>query len=297
VGFREVVEDGGDWQIVRNGAGALLKWWKTRAGTPEHIDFSMTSREVWDSDYREHLGPANDRRRIASDLTPFREQLAARRADGRFAYFGSQFIWENMRASLGDCCLYISMLEDPAWIHDIGRVYTDLYKRCFRILFDEVGVPDGVWLYEDLGYRDRLFVNPELYRDLVFPYYTEMVEFFHGFDLPVVLHTCGYTEAALDLVVDAGFEGLHPLEVKAGNDILKVAERYGDRLCFIGGLDARILERGDRREVRTSIEVLVSELKARNARWLFGSDHSLSTNVKFDTYRHALDVYRECRAY
>jgi uroporphyrinogen decarboxylase len=97
--------------------------------------------------------------------------------------------------------------------------------------------------------------------------------------------------------VDAGFEGLHPLEVKAGNDILKVAERYGDRLCFIGGLDARILERGDRREVRTSIEVLVSELKARNARWLFGSDHSLSTNVKFDTYRHALDVYRECRAY
>lgn len=34
-------------------------------------------------------------------------------------------------------------------------------------------------------------------------------------------------------------------------------------------------------------------MKARHARFVYGSDHSLSTNIDYDDYLFALEVYRE----
>jgi uroporphyrinogen decarboxylase len=295
-GQADVVEETDEWKIVRNGSGAQLKWWKDKSGTPEHVAFEMTSREIWEKDYRPHLpGTAAERR--AEQIEPVREDVAKRRGQRKWAFYGSQFIWENMRGSMGDVCLYESLLLDPGWIRDYCRVYTDLTKEAYRILIEQSGRPDGIWLYEDLGYRDRLFCSPRTYRELIFPYYAEMVEFYHARDLPVVLHTCGFTEPALDLIVEAGFDGLHPMEVKAGNDPLRIAENYGEKLCLIGGLDERILESGDRDLIRRQVRRLVEGMKARGARYVYASDHSISTNVDYDDFRFAIDVYRECMMY
>lgn len=293
MGFREILEETDEWEIRRNGAGAALKYWKHKSGTPEHIDFRMTSRDVWERDYRPHLVGSAEARMPEERIEGARAALAKRREQGLWGFYGHMFVWECMRASLGDVCLYESMVLDPAWIHDYCRVYTDLYKECFRRMIELGGVPDGVWLYEDLGYRDRTFCSPQLYRDIIFPYYTEMVTMFHSYGLPVVLHTCGFTESVLDLIVDAGFDGLHPMEVKAGNRPLWIAENYGDRLCLIGGLDERILESGDRDLIRRSVTDIVEGMKARGARYVYASDHSISTNVDYDDFRFALDVYRE----
>jgi len=51
-GVDELLEETGEWEVRRNGAGGALKYWKNKSGTPEHIDFLMTSRKVWDREYR-----------------------------------------------------------------------------------------------------------------------------------------------------------------------------------------------------------------------------------------------------
>ena len=289
-GVEEVIEETDEWVIKRNGAGAALRNWKTRTGVPEHIDFRMTSREVWERDYRPHL-LALDRRRL--DVEGTAKELARRRRQGYWTFYGHLFLWENMRRSLGDVCLYESVLLDPAWIHDYNRVNTDFYKMHFKVLIEEAGRPDGIWLYEDLGYKHRLFCSPKVYGELLFPYYKELVDFFHAYDLPVVLHTCGYVEPAMDLIVGAGFDGLNPMEVKAGNDPLKLAAGYHDRIAFVGGLDARVLESGDREHIRREVVRLVEGMKAVGARYVFGSDHSVSTRVRYADFQYALDVCRE----
>ena len=290
-GVNEVVEETDEWRTVRNGAGAVLKWWKHKSGTPEHIDFHMTSREVWDAEYRSLLAEFDPER--AGDPKAVKENISNQRAKGRWACFGTQFIWENMRASMGDYTMYMSMVTDPDWIHDFNRVYTDLYKQGFRILIEEGDKPDGVWIYEDLGYKDRLFCSPKVLETLIFPYYKEMVDFFHSYDVPVVLHTCGFQEPAIPLVIQAGFDALNPMEVKAGNDIFKYVEQYGDELAFVGGLDARILESGDRETIRKGVTDFMTGMKQRGARFVYGSDHSLSTNIDYDDFLYSLEVYRE----
>jgi uroporphyrinogen decarboxylase len=122
-----------------------------------------------------------------------------------------------------------------------------------------------------------------------------MVNFYHGHGLPVLLHSCGYQEPVIPLVVEAGFDALNPMEVKAGNDIFKYAEMYGDKIAFVGGLDERILETGDRDLIRKGVRDFVEGMRERGARFVYGSDHSISPNVDLDDYSYSLEVYRECR--
>ncbi|MBT8405958.1 MAG: hypothetical protein KJP05_00750, partial [Deltaproteobacteria bacterium] len=164
-------------------------------------------------------------------------------------------------------------------------------------LIAQNGPPDGVWLFEDIAYKNGLFASPKMFSELIFPYYTEMVQFFDGYSLPLVFHSDGNMDQGIPLVLEAGFKGLNPMEAKAGCDLLAYAEQYGRDLVFIGGFDVRILETNDHDLIRKEVVALVEGMKAREARYLFGSDHTVTPNVDYDSYRVALDTYRRHMKY
>jgi uroporphyrinogen decarboxylase len=301
-GYEEILEQTDEWVVKRNGAGAVFRYWKHKSGTPEHIDFTLTSREIWERDYRPYLLELNPARlergglRLSS-LAQDRAEFEWGREHCKWCQYGHICIWETMRGSMGDLCMYESLLLDPGWIHDFNRVYTDFFKAHFDLLFETVGLPDGIWLYEDLAYRNGLFASPDVLRRLFLPYFAELVESFHARGLPVVLHSCGNVTQAVPLAIEAGFDALQPLEIKAGCDPFALAEQYGDRLAFIGGLDVRFLESNDRAVIEREVTRLIEGMKARGARYIFHSDHSITPRVTYDSYRYALDVYRKHMRY
>ncbi len=293
-GHLELVEESDEWEIKRNGAGAALKYWKQKSGTPEHIDFRMTSRQIWDRDYRSHLLKLDPSR---INLEYSKKQIQKCRQQGRWAFYGHMFVFESLRQSMGDICLYESVLLDPDWIHDYNRVYTDFFKMHYRYLFENIGIPDGIWMYEDLGYKGTTFCSQQIYDTLFFPYYKEMIDFFHGYGLPVVLHSCGFIEELVPRFIELGFDALNPMENKAGCDPLRLAKAYADKLTFIGGLNVSILESGDRQFIRDQVTALAKGLKDAGASYIFASDHSISTSVTYDDYKYALEIFRENSSY
>jgi uroporphyrinogen decarboxylase len=126
----------------------------------------MTSRAIWESDYRPRLLEVDPQR---VDIEGTRKTMARRRSQNLWISYGHLFIWENMRQSMGDVCMYESLLLDPGWIHDYARVYTDFFKAHYKLLFEQAGLPDGVWMYEDMGYKNATFASPELFGRLIFP--------------------------------------------------------------------------------------------------------------------------------
>jgi hypothetical protein len=85
-GHSEVIEETQEWILKRNGAGAALKTWKHKSGTPEHVDFRMNNRQVWDREYRPHLLTLDPAR---LDVNGTRRTLERRKAEGRWTFYGS----------------------------------------------------------------------------------------------------------------------------------------------------------------------------------------------------------------
>ena len=68
---------------------------------------------------------------------------------------------------------------------------------------------------------------------------------------------------------------------------------YKDQFTFIGGIDVRLLESGDRAAIKAEIERVCNAFKEMGGRYIFSSDHSISPSVEFDDFIYALDVFRE----
>jgi len=49
--------------------------------------------------------------------------------------------------------------------------------------------------------------------------------------------------------------------------------------------------------IRRRVTALIEGMKQRGARYVYASDHSISTLVDYDSFRYALDVYREHMTY
>jgi uroporphyrinogen-III decarboxylase len=102
-----------------------------------------------------------------------------------------------------------------------------------------------------------------------------------------------------DMVLDddIAFDALNTMQVSAGCDVVRFAEKYSDKIAFIGGLDTRILESGDRKKIKHKITEMLNALRALKTRYVFGSDHSISTNVSYGDFKYAIEVYKDNMTY
>lgn len=289
-GYREVLEETDEWIITKDGGGATSRTFKHRTGVPEHIDFELTSPEIWREKYRPlllELDPA----RMAPEHD--RANLLKGRASGKFTYYCNYLFWEQQRMMMGDLCLLESLLLEPEWILDFNEVYCNFYIRQLSWLFEQTGVPDGMWFYEDLAYKNGLFCSPDLLRELYLPFYQRITQFIHGYDIPVIFHSCGQVEKALPIIAEAGFDAINPIEIKAGCDLLALAKEFKEPFTFIGGFDVRILEAGDRAQIRAEIERITKAMREMGVRYIMSSDHSISPMVEFETLQYALEVFQD----
>lgn len=292
-GVDELIEETDEWRVSKNGRGAILKGWKSRSGTPEHIAFSCATPEAWQT-YREPLTEFDPER---LDLENQRAGILAGREAGKFTTLGNVFVFELLRGTLGDVIFLESMLTNPAWIHDFCQVHLDFFRRHYSAMFDAGVVPDGMFIYEDLGYSNGLFCSPTALRELILPYYKELVGFFHSYDLPVILHACGGIAKAVPLIVEAGFDCLQPMEAKAGCDVREFAREFGDRLAFMGNIDVTVLNTNNLDRVREEVTAKVTALKELGAAYTFHSDHSIPPDVEYGTYKFAVELFRELGDY
>ncbi len=292
-GKKEILSETAEWQVVKSGNGASVKLWKHKSGTPEHIGFEMTSREIWEKSYREPLLTVNkDRLNIAE----MKQNLEKAKKTGKFAVFGNCFIFEIMRSTIGDEYFLPAMLLEPEWLKDFCEVYTNFYIKHYEIVFREAGIPDGMFVYEDLGYKNGLFCSPDALSELVTPYHKRLVSFFKSYKLPVILHSCGDVRRAMPSILESGFDCLQPMEAKAGMNVVELAKEYSGKIAFMGNIDVTVLNSNNKPAIKEEIEYKLKALKKLKAPYVFHSDHSIPPDVRFETYKYALEVYREnCR--
>ena len=158
------------------------------------------------------------------------------------------------------------------------------------------GLPDALWVWEDLGFKQRPFMSPAMYKTQIFPAHKKLFEFAHNHGLPVILHCDGFVEALIPHLIEAGIDCLQPIEVKAGMDLVRIKRCYGDRIALIGGMDERVLETNDCGAVEAE---LLRKLPAAMAGsgYILQVDHSVSPLVEYTTYRFFVERGLEIGTY
>jgi uroporphyrinogen decarboxylase len=179
---------------------------------------------------------------------------------------------------------------------DMVDTYSRLIVSLLEELFAREGAPDGIWFYEDMGFKGRPFMSLDMYRALVQPGHKRTIDFARSLGLPVVMHSCGYVEPLLPGMIEAGIDALQVIEVKAGMDLLRLYKDYGDRLSFIGGMDVRVLYSNDRRSIEEELTKKIPVVKGHYG-YVLHSDHSIPDQVDYDSYRYFVERGKELGMY
>ena len=281
----EVVEETAETQLVRDGNGALLRRHKLHDSTPEHVDFAVKERVAWEKLVKPHL-VGTDPRRINVEAYRTARDRAARTQ--RFFCWAGVNVFELMHPVCGHEHMLVGMALDPEWIVDMANTFADLFIRLAERLFAAEGRPDGIWFYEDMGFKERPFMSPDMYRELIQPAHARTIKWCHDQGLPVIMHSCGFIEPLLPGMLQAGIDALQVIEVKAGMDPLRIARKYGDRLSLCGGMDARNLVANDIEAIRQELAEKIPVLMENNG-YILHSDHSIPETCDYRTYRFFVD--------
>jgi uroporphyrinogen decarboxylase len=288
----EIIEETEETVLKRDGNGALLRRHKMHDSTPEHVDFMVKDRRGWEEHIKPYLTP--DRRRI--DFEGYRKAKKEAAEHNRFFCWSGINVFESMHPVCGHEYMLMGMALDPEWVCDMANTYSTLTINLQEILFAEEGYPDGIWYYEDMGYKQHPFMSPRMYREIIQPAHTKTIGWAHTKNLPVIMHSCGFVEPLLPGMMEAGIDCLQVLEVKAGMDLLSLYQKYGEKLSFMGGIDVRVLYNNDRQEIDAELMQKIPTVKGHYG-YVLHSDHSIPNNVHPDTYQYFIEKGLELGKY
>ncbi|TFH05777.1 MAG: hypothetical protein E4H09_01445 [Spirochaetales bacterium] len=280
----EVLEETDETILTRDGNGAVLRRHKLHDATPEHVDFAVKERTAWEELIKPKLTP--DPRRI--DFAGYREARNAAKAANRFFCWAGINVFEQMHHICGHEHMLVGMALDPDWITDMATTLAELNIALQQTLFEQEGYPDGIWYYEDMGFKQRPFMSPAMYRELIQPAHTRTIAYAKSRDLPVIMHSCGFVEPLVPGMIEAGIDCLQVIEVKAGMDLLRLHKNFGDRLSFMGGIDVRTLCTNNKADVDRELEGKIPTVM-QGFGYTLHSDHSIPDTVEYKTYKYFVE--------
>jgi len=282
--FQErILEETDQTKLVLNGNGASLRWWKTRSGTPEHVDFKVKERAAWEDLIKPHLLKV-DRRRIPFES--YREAKAKAAKENRAFFWQGVAPFEQMHPVCGHEYMLMGMALEPEWVLDMSLTFARMTLMHLNVLFAEEGAPDAIWYYEDMGFKEKPFMSPAMYGELIMPGHKLLFDDAHARGLKVIVHSCGFVEPLVPGLVEAGMDCLQAMEVKAGMDMPRIAAKFGDRISFCGNLDIRIIAGNDRRLIDEELNRKIIPVLKGGSGFIVHSDHSIPPEVEHDTLKY-----------
>lgn len=284
------LEENDRWYIETSSWGVTMKHFKEEDSTPEFLDFTITTEEAWEK--------AKKQMTVEDDRIPWqmlKDNYDQWRAEGRWLrgvfWFGFDVTHSWM---MGTENLLMSMVEEPELIEDMFATYLDRSKQLFNRIWNAGYKFDEMFWYDDMGYKGTTFFSPNMYRNMLKPYHTEAVNWAHDHGIYAQLHSCGDIMTLLPDVVETGVDGLNPIEVKAGMDVLGIKKQYGDKLTLRGGINAVLWDHPD--QIIAEIDAKVPVLK-ENGGFIFSSDHSIPNSVSLENMKTIIEEVKRVGSY
>ncbi len=282
----QALEETADHKIYVDANGVTRKDLQSKGGgwTPHWLDFTIKDRETWE----EHRGRlVYDDDRIPKHAKAVYDKA---RKEGKYVMYSGHACFHPIWHWIGQVNELFWMVEQPDLVRDMFDAFAQLVIDIYEGFKAKGFQFDGVFMADDLGYRNATLISPTMYRELVLPVHQRICDHMAEDGLAVTLHSDGDIRELIPMFIEAGFRGLHPLEAKANVDVRDMKGRYGDQLVMLGGIDVR--------ELSTTKEAIEEEIRSKitvakqGGGYIYHSDHSVPDDVSFENYRYVIKMVK-----
>ncbi len=187
-----------------------------------------------------------------------------------------------------DADFYMSTATNPELVKLHFDLVTELHLARARVYLDE-GV-DAIMPGGDFSDSNGPLVSPATIRSLFLPGMRRLSDFVHDRGARMMSHNCGNNWKILDILVDAGYEGIQSIQSKTATmDLKLMKERHGAEMAFWGGINIETLHDGTPSDNREDVRYALRHA-APGGGFILGTSNSVSYGSNYENYMAALET-------
>jgi uroporphyrinogen decarboxylase len=280
-----VLEDRGEYELVRDGAGRQVLYFKGRRSgfMPEYLDHPVKDISSWERECLWRMDPHTEKRLEQAAANAVR--ASSERSAGKIikVYLVGGYMY--LRSLIGPLELLYMFYDNPVLIHKCMKAWFDVADAVMETYQNNTEI-DVILFDEDICYKTGSLISDDMICAFLKPYYDQII---HNAKkrgknkIHIELATDGYIPAVIDRYISMGFNWFSPFEAAAGCDPVKIGCDYPD-ILISGGIDKRILaescEAIDRMCDRIFPQMLV------RGGYYPTCDHGVPEEVPFVNYMH-----------
>ncbi len=300
----EILEEDDEYITERNSYGEVVKNHKNRSTTPAILDNAIKSRKDWEDSKGRLL--VNEKRGVNfSSILDFSGQISLEEGlkkinknyeNGKYIVYVVTVGLDLIQRYIGMERLFLFVATEPDWIKEMILKNTKFILEMYEYMVDVGYKFDGIFILDDLGYRNTSLISPRSYKEIIFDSDKLICDYFHNKNKKVILHSCGCVKDLIPYFIEAGIDCLQPLEVKAGMDLIELKKKYGNELAFMGGIDTRLYSSNDPKLVEEEIKTKFEVAKVGGG-YIYHCDHSIPHTVSLSQYKRIIEMVRKYGKY
>jgi len=170
-------------------------------------------------------------------------------------------LWERATFMRGMEHILLDLAMHPQFVKELLRGITDYILASMDLLFKRFEF-DGIALSDDYGTQHRLIMSPEMWREYIKPYLSEIYATAKTYGYTIFHHTCGDASLIIPDMIELGLDILHPIQPEAMGPYL-LTRKFGKDLTLCGGVSTQnLLPFGTPDEVRAEVKRLKTHMGA-----------------------------------
>ncbi len=150
---------------------------------------------------------------------------------------GGAGLYEKSWFMMGQARFMYYARKDPEFLL---RVINSVKQMQLNLVDDlKRAKPEIIYCSDDMGQKGRPLMSPAFYKKYISPARQEVFNKIHEeTGAKVIMHSCGNIVELLPALIEDGLDGWQSMEPASEVDHADVKKKYGDALCFWGGIDS-----------------------------------------------------------
>lgn len=191
----------------------------------------------------------------------------------------------------------IRMAIDEPLIHRFFEIILAYQKRVIQRYYPPLApYIDYTSSGDDFATQTDLFISPEMFQNLVAPYFKERIDYTRQFtDASYLHHSCGNVSRLIPQLIDCGVNILNPIQpTGAPMNPARLKADFGSSIVFHGGLDTQaVLPNGTEESVSQAVHDLLDIMQPGGG-YIFAAVHNLQCDVPVE---NIVAMFRAARSW